>query len=121
MVNLPYEVARPAYPTLQHHSSAHRVVDTTRIRAELGYRDQVAPLAALRTTVRWQAEHLPSAHERLKKLLQDPFDYVAEDRLAELHRRFVADCAAVPFEREPGYTAAYYGPRANPGGRAPSV
>jgi nucleoside-diphosphate-sugar epimerase len=121
VVNLPLEVARPAYPTLQHHSSEHRVVDTTRIRAELGYRDRVAPLEALRTTIRWQAEHLPAQHERLKKALQDPFDYAAEDRLAELYRGFVADCAAVPFEREPGYSAAYYGSLDNPGGHRPSV
>jgi len=121
IVNLPFEVARPAWPTLQHHSSQHRVVDTTRIRNELGYRDRVAPLEALRTTIRWQAEHLPVHHERIKKALQDPFDYAAEDCLADLYRGFVAACAAVPFEREPGYSAAYYGPLDNPGGHRASV
>jgi dTDP-D-glucose 4,6-dehydratase len=118
IINLPAEVARPAYPTLQHHSTQHRVVDTTRIRTELGYSDEVAPLEALRRTVRWQVEHLPSEHHRLMDALQDPFDYAAEDRLAELQRVFVADCAAVAFAREPGYTAAYYGPYDNPGGRS---
>jgi nucleoside-diphosphate-sugar epimerase len=121
IVNLPYEVARPAYPTLTHHSSQHRVVDTSRIRDELGYRDRVPPLEALRRTIRWQVAHLPALHERMMKVTQDPFDYDAEDRLAALHRRFVADCAAVGFEREPGYSAAYYGPIDNPGGRRPSV
>ena len=121
MVNLPHEQARPAYPTLTHHSSQHRLVDTSRIRAELGYRDLVAPLEALRQTIRWQAEHLPAQHDRLVKVLQDPFDYAAEDRLIELHQRFAADCAAVAFEREPGYSAAYYGSQENPGGRRPSV
>ncbi len=115
IVNLPAEVARPAYPTLQHHSTQHRVVDTTRIRTELGYSDRVAPLEALRRTVRWQVEHLPSEHHRLMEAIQDPFDYAAEDTLAELYRTFVTNCAAVPFTREPGYTAAYYGPRENPG------
>jgi nucleoside-diphosphate-sugar epimerase len=115
LVNLPFEVARPAFPTLQTHSSQHRVVDTSRIRSELGYRDQVAPLDALRATIRWQVDHLPAQHERIRKVLQDPFDYAAEDRLVELHRRFVADCAAVEFERQPGYTVAYYGPFENPG------
>lgn len=115
MVNLPFEVARPAYPTLHHHSSQHRILDTTRLRVELGYQDVVAPLEALRRTIRWQVEHLPEQHERLVKVLQDPFDYRAEDRLAELHRQFVIDCAAVQFEREPGYSAAYYGHLDNPG------
>ena len=112
---MPAEVARPAYPTLQHHSTQHRVVDTTRIRTELGYSDRVAPLEALRRTVRWQVEHLPGEHRRLMEVLQDPFDYAAEDRLAELQRMFVANCAAVAFTREPGYTTAYYGPYDNPG------
>jgi nucleoside-diphosphate-sugar epimerase len=120
-VNLPYEVARPAYPTLQHHSSEHRVVDTARIRTELGYADQVAPLDALRRTVRWQAEHLVADHERIKKVLQDPFDYAAEDRLAAIWQRLTEDCAAVPFEREPGYGVAYYGPLPNPGDRRPEA
>ena len=120
-VNLPYEVARPAYPTVHHHSSQHRIIDTTRLRTELGYQDRVPPLEALRRTIRWQAEHLPSDHARVMKIIQDPFDYEAEDRLAALHARFVADCAAVAFEREPGYSAAYYGPLDNPGGRRPSV
>ncbi len=121
LVNLPFESARSAYPTLQTHSSQHRVVDTSRIRRELGYSDRVPPLDALRATIRWQVEHLPAQHERIKKVLQDPFDYAAEDRLVELHRRFVADCAAVRFERQPGYTVAYYGPLENPGEVRPST
>ena len=118
LVNLPFEVARPAYPTLQTHSSQHRVVDTSRIRVELGYRDRVAPLDALRTTIRWQVEHLPAQHDHIRKVLQDPFDYAAEDELIALQRRFVSDCEAVAFEREPGFTVAYYGPFENPGGHA---
>lgn len=116
-INLPFEVAGPAYPTIHHHSSQHRIIDTTRIRNELGYRDVVAPDEALRRTVRWQVAHLPNDHERLMQVLQDPFDYAAEDRLAELFRRFVADCSAVPFELHPGYSSGYYGPEVNPGGK----
>ncbi len=116
LVNLPAEVARPAFPVLQHYSTQHRVVDTGRLRAELGYRDAVPPHEALRRTVRWQVLHLPAQHRRLQRVLQDPFDYDAEDRLIARYRRFVADCAAVGFATEPGFGAAYYGPRPNPGG-----
>ncbi len=119
-VDLPYEVARPAYPMLTHHSSQHRIVDTTRLRTELGYTDLVPPLEAMRRTIRWQVANLPADHERLQKVLQDPFDYAAEDRLVALQRQFLVDCAAVPFDREPGWSAAYYGPLDNPGGRRPS-
>ena len=115
--NLPYEVASPAYPTIHHHSSQHRVVDTSRIRNELGYRDLVPPLEALQRTIRWQVANLPADHERVMRVLQDPFDYAAEDRLAELYHQFVVDCAAVAFERNPGYSSGYYGPEENPGGK----
>ena len=121
IVNLPFELARPAYPTLAHNSSQHRIVDTSRIRNELGYRDLVAPLDGLRQTIRWQVEHLPADAARIAKVLQDPFDYAAEDRLAVLYQQFVADCSAVAFEREPGYSAAYYGVQENPGGRRPGI
>ena len=120
-INLPFEVARPAYPTLSHHSSQHRILDTRRIQTELGYRDQVAPLEALRRTVRWQVTNLPAQHQRLRRLLQDPFDYPAEDRLAALYRSFIAECAAVPFAEEPGYSASYYGHLDNPGVARPHV
>lgn len=46
-------------------------VDTTRIRAELGYREVVDPDDALRGTVEWEREHLPEV----------PVDYAQEDRL----------------------------------------
>jgi nucleoside-diphosphate-sugar epimerase len=58
-------------------------VDTSRIRAELGYREVVAPDDALRETVAWEREHLPAV----------PVDYAQEDGLlAELgHKRWAAE------------------------------
>jgi nucleoside-diphosphate-sugar epimerase len=51
------------------------VTDTTRIRAELGYREVTAPEDALRQTVAWERAHLP----------EPPPDYAAEDAvIAEL-------------------------------------
>jgi hypothetical protein len=46
-------------------------VDTTRIRAELGYREVVDPGDALRETVEWERDHLPDV----------PVDYPQEDGL----------------------------------------
>jgi nucleoside-diphosphate-sugar epimerase len=51
------------------------VTDSSRIRAELGYREVLAPDEALRQTVAWERENLPD----------QPFDYAAEDAvIAEL-------------------------------------
>jgi nucleoside-diphosphate-sugar epimerase len=51
------------------------IVDTTRIRAELGFKEVVDPDDALRQTVSWERNHLP----------EEPVDYAREDALmAEL-------------------------------------
>ena len=49
------------------------------------------------------------------KILQDPFDYRAEDELIAAWKN-LRKMPKVKFEREPGYTAAYSGP----GGKARS-
>jgi nucleoside-diphosphate-sugar epimerase len=59
----------------------HWVVDTTRIRAELGYMEVVPQEEALRRTVEWQWAH------PLEKYDPKEFDYENEDKiLAELDR-----------------------------------
>jgi len=116
LVSLPNEVARPARAFLHHHTAQHRIVDATRIRTELGYADVVRPEDGLRRTIRWQVDNLARDPSAVERILEDPFDYAAEDQLVELHRRFVADCAAVGFRAEPGLTSGYYGPKPNPAG-----
>jgi nucleoside-diphosphate-sugar epimerase len=117
IISLPGELARPALPTLMCPFTSHRVSDCSLIRDELGYRDLVEPLEAYRTTIRWQAEHLVRDSSRVDNILQDPYDYAAEDRLAELYRAFAAECRTVPFAVEPGLTFGYYGDRPNPAGQ----
>jgi nucleoside-diphosphate-sugar epimerase len=61
------------------NTDQHLVVDTSRIRQELGYRESVAQPEALRKTIDWEREQPPEK--------PDPkmFDYAAEDALlAEL-------------------------------------
>lgn len=116
VVGLPAEVATPARPFLKHWSSSHRVVDTTPIRAELGYTDRVPAVEAVERTVRWLAEHPPERGGTIERRLQDPFDYDAEDRLVAAWRQARSALAGVAFTVEPGYGGAYYGRRPNPGG-----
>lgn len=111
-VNLPYELAPPARPTVMHWSTGHRVVGTRSLRTDLGYDDIVEPEEGVRRTVRWLLEHPPS--DRAEALLHDPFDYRAEDELIERWRRTVAEFAMPEFSSEPGYGAAYYGRDPNP-------
>ena len=43
-------------------------------------------------------------------MLQDPFDYAAEDRLVAAWKQAVDTIPKDLFRREPGYTASYSGP-----------
>jgi nucleoside-diphosphate-sugar epimerase len=116
IVNLPYDVAAPARPLVKHWWTGHRVVDTTPIRAELGYEDLVPAVEAVERTVRWLAENRPPPGGTVERRLQDPFDYAAEDRLVACWREARVALASVAFDVEPGYGGAYYGREPNPGG-----
>jgi nucleoside-diphosphate-sugar epimerase len=54
------------------------VLDTSRIRTELGYHEQVDLMEGLRRTVEWMRVHPPAPDDR-HPLLQRPTDYAAED------------------------------------------
>ncbi|MDI2132888.1 NAD-dependent epimerase/dehydratase family protein [Yinghuangia seranimata] len=114
VVSLPYELAVPARPMLMQPAAEHRVLDLTRIRADLGYRDLVAPREALARTARWLAAHPPAPGGTEEQVLTDPFDYPAEDRLMDAW-------AALPrlttdFAVQPGFGLAYSGPGGRPRG-----
>ena len=55
IVSMPYDIALPARPLLAQPSPAHRVLDLTRVRTELHYRDAVPARVALAATARWLA------------------------------------------------------------------
>lgn len=117
IVGIPHALARPALPALQSPSSNHQLLDNSKAREMLGYRDWHDPEAALRKTVRWQRDHLYGRSEEADKRLQDPFDYMAEDRFVAAYRRFFDECDAIAFEREPGFGYGYYGTKDNPAGK----
>ncbi len=111
-VSMPYQLAVPARPVVMHWSTGHRVVNSEAVRRVLGYHDLVQPEEGLRRTARWLMANRPSP--KAEALLQDPFDYEAED---ELLRRWqaVLDGFEVPeFTTEPGFGGAYYGRDPNP-------
>lgn len=51
------------------------VVNTSRIRQELGYAETVTPAEAMRRTIAWQRAHPP------EKIDPEEFDYAAEDAI----------------------------------------
>jgi nucleoside-diphosphate-sugar epimerase len=84
-----YSYAGPTY---------HTMLDTSKIRAELGYRDVVPAEEGLRRTVAWLVEnHSTVITERAAKVLGDTYDYAFEDRFIAAYREHMdAISAAFP-------------------------
>ncbi|MCG8589721.1 MAG: NAD-dependent epimerase/dehydratase family protein [Proteobacteria bacterium] len=109
LVSMPWELALPARPLVMQPMTTHRLLDLGKIRAELGYRDVVAPADALVRTAAWLLENPPEPGGLEETVLQDPFDYAAEDRLVRGWTAALADLPDPAFEREPGYTLSWEG------------
>jgi nucleoside-diphosphate-sugar epimerase len=116
IVSLPWEHALPARPLVGMPWTTHRVLDLTKLKQRLGYRDKLPPAKALAVTARWLAAHPPEPGGPEETVLEDPFDYAAEDALVEAWRDGLGRMREVRFAREPGYTLSYSGP----GGRSGS-
>ena len=108
LVNYPRAAARPAYfwgggrnlesmglpgPPPTHH----KLLDSTKIRDDLGYVDLVQFEEAIRRTVAYYQEHPLERGGDEESRIGDPFDYEAEDRFQEALAAFVKQCDALPF------------------------
>ena len=83
LVDLPLDLVERVYLGAFGY---HRLVDTTRIRMELGYADVIGSEEALKRTAEWWAE-FGKAHAASLSALTDRFDYAAEDALVAAYRR----------------------------------
>jgi len=83
IVSVPSRLARPAWPLLPAHStgSPHHLLDTTKCRHELGYRDAISTADALAESIAWYRENpvTDDSHNNV----DDLFDYEFEDQLLE--------------------------------------
>lgn len=119
IVSMPWEIAWPARPLVAQPWTSHRVVSTAKIEHELGYRDVVPPVRALEITAQWLAENRPSPGGAEEMVMQDPFDYAAEDALIAAYRDAIGKISEPTWAGEaPGYTLAYSGPGGRPRGSA---
>jgi hypothetical protein len=110
IVSMPYALAVCARPLVMQSLSTHRVFDLAKLRTQLGYRDRVPAREALARTAKWLAAHPLAAGGIEERVLQDPFDYAAEDALVGAWRKAIGSIATPAYAREPGYTASYSGP-----------
>lgn len=92
LVEMPFDILpksfRAAPPLLLFRY--HRVMDISKVKQQLGYRDLVPAKKALEITVQWYLNNPPPPGGELEKNLGDPFDYDYEDRLIEIYRTYCA-------------------------------
>lgn len=117
IISMPWHLAKPARPLIGQPLTTHRIFALEKLRRDLGYRDIVPAREACARTARWLVENPPEPGGAEETILEDPFDYEAEDRLVEAWRKALAGIPDIEFSSEPGYTMAYSGP----GGRARST
>lgn len=108
IVNMPWELAVPARPLVTQPLPTHRVLDTTKMQRDFGYRDLVPPREAVVRAAKWLVDN-PVPDDQAA-LLQDPFDYAAEDALVDAWKTAVSSMPAIEWATPPGYGAAYSGP-----------
>lgn len=123
IVSMPWEIATPARPLVAQPWTSHRIVSTGKIEAELGYRDLVAPREALARTASWLRANPPEPGGAEEMVMEDPFDYEAEDLLIDRYRAALATIEAPAWRdgKEPGYGLAFSGPGGRPRSQATFV
>ena len=91
--SLPGELPSPGWGVIAfgYQGTPSCVLDTSRLRSELGYRDVMPLREGLTETVEWMLANQAELHANLN--LTDPFDYEAEDRLIDAYDRSMADLA----------------------------
>ena len=94
VIPVPYAVAGP-HRGMVLSPLGHQLLDLTRIRNELGYRDVLGVRDALARTARWYVDNPPPKGGDVERTLGDPFDYAAEDRLIAAYRKGLAAMMAV--------------------------
>ncbi len=98
IVSIPYDLALPARPYISEQTTHHRLMDTSKIRTQLGYRDVHPSAAALGLAIDWLLENRPEPGGDLEQRLQDPFDYDGEDRVIDMWRGVTEQLENVHFE-----------------------
>jgi nucleoside-diphosphate-sugar epimerase len=110
LLSMPAELAVPARPLMMNYRTTHRVMDTSKLRYRLGYRDAVPAREAVRRATRWLVGNPPERGGYEETALQDPFDYDAEDLLATWWKTVLAAPPDLGYQETPGYGKSYAGP-----------
>jgi len=95
LVNMPAKLASPSMPygmwgrPFVHETGRlhHRVVDLTKIKHQLGYKDLISAREGLEETIQFYLDNPPDPGGEIEERLNDRFDYEAEDKLIEEYNK----------------------------------
>jgi nucleoside-diphosphate-sugar epimerase len=107
-VDLPWALAKPCH--MWATGERHLVLDNTRIKQELGYRDVVPAKEGLKRTVQWFLAHRPEPGGEIEQQLRDPFQYDIEDRIIQEWEKAHRKIREIPFAIEQ-FKYSYADPR----------
>jgi nucleoside-diphosphate-sugar epimerase len=128
LVNYPREAGAPAYfwgvgRNLEYMGQEgpppthHKLLDISKIKTELGYRDLVPLEEAVRRTVAWYQENPLERGGSEEERIGDPFDYEGEDRYREALDAFLDSVSELPLKGVV-FQHSYEHPKAPSGGSA---
>jgi hypothetical protein len=102
MPNTPALVGASATGLALEGTPHHRLMDLSKVKSELGYRDPEPAAEAIARTARWYVEHPPEPGGEIEQRLQDKFDYATEDKVAAILHDAIRKIAAIqPAKAEP--------------------
>ena len=88
-VSIPYEVLpegfRATHPQLLYRH--HGVLDISKIKEQLGYRDKVSPEEAVKRTIQWYNDNPIAVGGEGEQNLGDPYDYDYEKQIIEAYKK----------------------------------
>jgi len=99
LVSMPFTLARPSRPYAG--VSHHMVMDISKIKAELGYRDVVPAEEAIQRTANWYVDNPLERGGEMEQRLGDPFDYTVEEQVITEYKNTISrlrELASVGFQ-----------------------
>ena len=107
-IDMPWALAKPCH--MWATGEFHLVLDNTRIKKELGYRDVVPAREGLKRTVQWFLAHRPEPGGEIEQQLRDPFRYDIEDNIIHEWEKAGSKIREIPFAVE-DFRYSYADPR----------
>ena len=87
IISVPGQVGILTRPLYMMPHCEHNILDTFKIRSELGYKDVISPIEGFARSCQWLMDHPPEHGGTFEQNSGDKFNYQAEDRFVQIYRQ----------------------------------